>query len=923
MIEFLDAALLGLGAGAIYGLLAQGLVVVYRGSGVLNFAQGAFATLGAYLFYEFSVQQGLSVAVSIIVVVIISVVLGVLVQLLLMHPMRRAAALVRIMATLGLLIVIESLIEIHYGPSILLVGSFLPTSSITFIKGMYIGANNLWIFVIGGVLTAGLWALYRFTSFGRTTQAVAEAPRVAAMLGHSPNRIAAINWGIGCGLAGLAGCLIAPLTGLQPSALSDLVIPAIAAAVIAQLRSFPGALAAGLGVGIIEAEVSQYVTQPGWSDAVPFLLIAAVLVVRGTSLPLRGHVLQRLPKVSSGQVPRRYLAAVLAALLLLVNFASPAWAHAVVYSALAAIVGLSVVVVTGYAGQISLAPYGMAAVGGLAAAQLSHHLHVSLVPALAFGAAVGTIAGAIIALPAIRTRGVNLAIITLGFGVVISDVILNNQNYSGGISGVRVGKPSLFGWSVSSTTHFARYGSMIVVVLVAMILLTLNVRRGASGRRMIAVRDNERAAASVGVRVASVKLRAFALSSFIAAVGGVLTVFQYSQASFQYGFDDLSSITLVGLVVLGGLGYASGAVFGALLVAGGVFTQIFAGWQSIGNYLSLIGGLAIIVQLLTAPDGAVPTNLLLFRSLVIRFRGTAETDLADSRRPDGPAAVPGATGERRSHQPRQERARPAPLHLEVRGLRVAFGGVAAVDGIDFDVAPGEVVGLIGPNGAGKTTAIDAVTGFVRSQGTITLGGRRVDGARADERARRGLARSFQSPELFDDLSVRENLAVACESSSIAGQLRDLVIPRSPVLSAAALSVVGDFQLTDVLGRKPAELSFAQRRLIGIARSAATAPSVLLLDEPGAGLDAHEIHELAALVRTLADDWGMGVVLVEHHLEMVASICDRLVVLDRGRVLAQGTPQQMLADEQVRAAYTGVRVAQGEPAAPARDREATA
>jgi ABC-type branched-subunit amino acid transport system ATPase component len=391
-------------------------------------------------------------------------------------------------------------------------------------------------------------------------------------------------------------------------------------------------------------------------------------------------------------------------------------------------------------------------------------------------------------------------------------------------------------------------------------------------------------------------------------------VFQFSSASFQYGFDDLSSITLVGMVVLGGLGYVSGAVFGSLLVTGGVFGQIFAGWSAIDEYLALIGGLAIIVQLLTAPDGVMPANFEAVKALAHRLGGRftpsrwarASGGTRASEDESGGEAIPAGSVPASAAGPAREVVQP--MRLEVRGLHVAFGGAIAVDGIDFHAAPGEVVGLIGPNGAGKTTVIDAITGFVAAKGTITLGGQRIEGRRAEARAALGVTRSFQSIELFEDLTVRDNLAVAGEPWSVTAPVRDMFLPRGSVLSDAVLTAVADFELEDVLDRKPGELSFAQRRLIGIARSVARGPSVLLLDEPGAGLDAHEIHELAALVRVLADDWGMAVVLVEHHLEMVAAICDRLVVLDRGRILSEGTPEDMLADEQVRAAYTGAAVA---------------
>ena len=199
---------------------------------------------------------------------------------------------------------------------------FLPTSTLKLGSGAYIGNDKLILLITGIVITFLLWLLYRSTQFGRATQAVAEAPRTAAILGYSPNRIAVANWALGSALAGLAGCLLAPIAGLHVGTLSNLVIPAIVVGVAASLRSFPLALGAGLLVGIIETEVTNYVSAPGWGDAVPFLLLMVLLVVRGTSLPLRDFTHQRLPAVASGTFRRRYLILYLVGLLVLGHFAS-------------------------------------------------------------------------------------------------------------------------------------------------------------------------------------------------------------------------------------------------------------------------------------------------------------------------------------------------------------------------------------------------------------------------------------------------------------------------------------------------------------------------------------------------------------------------------------------------------------------------
>jgi sulfate-transporting ATPase len=255
--------------------------------------------------------------------------------------------------------------------------------------------------------------------------------------------------------------------------------------------------------------------------------------------------------------------------------------------------------------------------------------------------------------------------------------------------------------------------------------------------------------------------------------------------------------------------------------------------------------------------------------------------------------------------PEVQREAVVPATLRVEGVRVSFGGVVAVEDATLEVRPGEVVGLIGPNGAGKTTLIDVVTGFTRQQsGSVSLDDRRVDGWSARRRARGGIARSFQSLELFEDMTVRDNLRTASDRRDPLAYLSDLVWPGNPPLSGTAVAAVREFGLEADLDRRPSELPYGRRRLVGIARAVATRPSVLLLDEPAAGLDEHETAELGELVRRLAAEWGLAVLLVEHDVSLVMSTCDRIVALDFGRVIADGTPEEIRADEAVIAAYLG-------------------
>jgi sulfate-transporting ATPase len=229
-----------------------------------------------------------------------------------------------------------------------------------------------------------------------------------------------------------------------------------------------------------------------------------------------------------------------------------------------------------------------------------------------------------------------------------------------------------------------------------------------------------------------------------------------------------------------------------------------------------------------------------------------------------------------------------------------------VEEVSMEVRPGEVVGLIGPNGAGKTTLIDAVSGFVgASSGTVSLGGTEITKQNATQRARLGLRRSFQSLELFDDISVEENIRAGCDQgASRWSWVTDLFWPGGHPLPSAAVAAVREFELEPHLDDTPEQLPYGQRRLVGIARTVASAPSVVMLDEPAAGLDEHESAELARLIRRLADERKMAVLLVEHDVNLVMTTCDRIVVIDFGVVIASGSPEEIRRDPAVRDAYLG-------------------
>ena len=898
MSTFIEFALVGLGTGGLYALLGQGIVLIYRASGVINFAQGAIAAVGGYFFYELNVNHGWGWVSALIAAGVVGAVLGAAIQLAVMRPLRGSSPLTRVIATTGVFTILVEIGFLRYGSDTVFVPPFLPNGVVSIGGGATVGVDRFILLGIAVVLTGVLWLVYRYTRFGLATSAVAENELTAGALGISPDRVALLNWTIGSALAGVVGALISSIVALSPQNFALLVVPALAAAMIGGFRSFPLTLLGGLVIGVIEAELTNYVTAPGWAASTGFLVIVVWIVVRGQALPLRGHLLERLPRVGMPRLGVPALALGLSISFIVIALGSQTTQDSVALSAGYGLICLSLVLLTGYAGQISLAQFALAGVGALVAGRLSEAQHFSMVAAALCGVLAAMGAGIMFGLPALRTRGISLAVVTLGLGLAFQNIVLGNDTYLGGINGTTIGSESIFGFSLSPIRHPARFAVMTVLVLAVAMVVVANLRKGSFGRRMLAVRGNERAAAALGIDVRSIKLAAFALSSGLAALGGVLLAYQNPVVQFNQ-FNVVASIGALVQTVIIGIGFLQSAVVGGFGNPQGFLPQILNGLGNASDYVLLASGLLLLVTLVFAPDGVAAKGNPL--SPIIR--------LIDRRRRRALVAEP----------PAPEPVRVEPAELVAESVSVSFGGITALDKVSLSVHTGEVVGLIGPNGAGKTTLIDVISGITRPRsGAIRFRGQSIERWRAYRRAKAGLGRSFQSLELFDDLSVRENLLVACERGTAWGYLKSAIQPGQRALTATGLAAVHDLGLNDLLEARPTTLSAGQRRLVGIARAVAASPSILLLDEPAAGLDENETRELGEVVVHLARQWGMGIAIVEHDFSLVQAICDRLVVLDHGTILAQGETAEVTRRKDVVAAFIGPthRAVVGEPKAEA-------
>lgn len=881
--------LLGLGTGAMIALSGLGLVLMFRSSGVLNFATGGIGMASAYVFYDLTKQQGWHYAPALAACVVLGAVLGVICYVAVIVLPGESSNIMRVLGTLGILTILQAAVQLRYGPNTVAVDSFLPTGSTSLGGDIDIANSRIVLLAIAIVLTGVLAVIYARTRFGLATTAVAENERKLAALGWRIGMVGSVNWAVGGALSGLAGVLLAPITGVDLSIGTALTVTVLAAALIGGLRSFTLTLVGGLVIGMLQSlfSVRDYGIE-GLAESIPFVVIVVVIIVRGRGLPLRSYIGDRLPRVGTGIVSLPVvIAATAVALLFIGPILNDNGTRALTSSMLVAITLLSFTVIVGYAGQMSLAQVTLGAFAGFIAAKVTINWGLPFPLALLAGVIGVVPVGLIVGLPSARARGASLAIATLGLAVAIQSLVFGNESLSGGSRGLTLdptGSFTIFGIDFGAFKHIDRYAMLVLGFLVVLAIMVANLRRGVSGRHMIAIRGNERAAAGLGIDVVSTKLWAFGLAAAIAGVSGVISAFRGPAALFS-NVSVLSNIITIGYSIVGGVGGALGALFGSFIEPTGAGNAMIGLVIDIDPvWMAAIGGAMLLNAVIQLPDGIALKMAGSFKRFTAgRAEARSKRWLASGM--DDGGGITAAT-------------------LTVDDITVTFGVVTAVDEVSLTVAPGEIVGVVGANGAGKTTLIDSITGFVPSKGSIRLGDADLTGMATHDRARHGLSRSWQSLEIFEDLTVLENLRTASDRRAWWAPLGDLVRPNRSGPSPALKRAVAALDLEPHLSASPSTLSTGQRKLVALARAISAGPSVLLLDEPCSGLDNDERAEVGRVITMLARELGMGVMLVEHDVALVRERCNRVVALNFGQVIGRGTPEEVLSMPAVAEAFLG-------------------
>jgi sulfate-transporting ATPase len=983
-----------------YAIFAVGIVLIYRASRMLNLAHGAMAMIPAYVLYEL-VKAGLPTPIAFPIGIAVGAGLGLAVERVFVARLRPDGPTAQTVGTVAALGIMVAAAVRLWGTAGLRAVEVFPSGKVD-VGLSSIQYGQIGLFVVMLVISGALFLLVQRTDLGLIMRGTSESRLAASLMGVDPDRITSLTWAMGGATAALAGILLAAVTSLHPYALALQVLPAFIAALIGGLGSLPGALVGAAIVGSVQGLVPLF-GSIGKLQGAPQLFLAVLAVVvmatRGKSLVGSDDAAaadarsggaaaprRRKPNPSDGTRRSRRMGAFVAMGALVAFPFVPGVPSSVVGAAnLAAVytvIAVSLVVLTGWVGQISL---GHAALVGVGAYTTGHIVEAFGIPfplSLPLAAVLSGLVAALLGAVALRVRGLYLAVATLVFAWMASEFLFRQEWFirHGQIGERVIGEPgSLPHFDLSDRRTFF----LVAAATAGLVLFAAaNLRESKTGRAFFALRGSEMAAASLGIDVVRYKFVAFVTSGAIAGVAGNLIMTDARVVTpDQFTFN--VSLFYVAVAVVGGLASLGGAVASAVVFA--ALSEVFYRVEALGAFLEIVSSLLLAVVLI-AYRGGLASAPARVHNLVERLRPRVEPIVARivARLPDEVRHRPRVSrpqarvAERLADVRRQVRAlrehlpvawlRPAPvlepaapldfesalepelpstngnaphLHMlesgteevaaarraqlsafrptgdrlertplvEAEHVTVRFGGLTAVNDASLTVREGEIVGLIGPNGAGKTTFFNAIAGYnTPAEGTIRLYGADVTDLPVHRRARVGVARTFQLIQLFRELSVYENLLVATHVHNPTG-FGSHVLVTGPALEAevAAVdrvnSVLRLLDLAHIADTPTGDLPFGVLRMVEVARALVTGFRVIMLDEPASGLDNAETDRLIDVLRFVRG-LGVSMLLIEHDVRMVTGVSDYMYVLEQGRLIAQGLPEDVQRNPDVIAAYLG-------------------
>ncbi|ATL31920.1 ABC transporter permease subunit [Streptomyces formicae] len=894
MSDLLGFVLSGLVSGALYALLATGLVLSYSASGLFNFAHGATAYLCALAFYELRSGFGWpAVPTALLLVLVVAPGLGWGLDRLMFRKLARVGETAQIVATIGLLVALPALglwvVELLEGAGAPVkpaenqfglpgVGPS-PAKSWQLTDGVGIDSDQLITWVATALVAVALWVLMRHTPLGLRLRAAVDNRSLVELRGMSADRLSSVAWMLSSGLAGLAGVLATPLLGLSSHDFTLFLFVSATAAVLGRFLSVPLAFAGGLGLGVLQNLVAGYADFAeritGFRTAVPFLILFAGLLVMTRRSRTAGTAAVDAPPIdylAGRSWTRRWGPWAVAAALLALSFytvTTPFWSGVLAQGLAISLVFVSFTVVTGLGAMVSLAQATFVTGAALVAGLLMSHGWPFAGAALV-GTCAAALLGALVALPALRLGGRSLALATLALAFLADQVLFQLGWLRNGDTGWEIPRPAV--GPVDLSDDRAMGVAMVVLVTVAVAALAA-LRNSPSGRTMLAVRSAPAAAMASGVSVVRTKLLLFTLSAGLAGFGGVMYA-SFNTRITATDFTAMTGLIWLAVAVAAGVRRAQFAVVAGLVFA--IVPHLVSDYVTESVHVPVVlFGLAGLA-LANDPDGyCAAVSVRMHRRRVQRAPG-------GGRRTWGSAPDPAPqTPEGLNHA------------LALHGIHAGYDGAPVLHGVDLTVRPGEIVALLGPNGAGKSTTCRVAAGLIRPvEGHVYVAGRDVTREGAVLRSRAGVLLAPEGRGIFPSLTIEENLALHLKDKDE----RDAVYERFAGLAARRKVVAGS-------------LSGGEQQMLALAPLLQHPPTVLVADEPSLGLAPRVVEEVFRLLVELRDQ-GTALLLVEEKAAEILGVADTVAYLAQGRVSWCGPRSEVRADR-LTEAYLGMAAGEGQ------------